>query len=277
MKTKISDMNHWIRQASKTTFATLLYLILINVDVSAQATKSIKVLSYNVHHCNPPSKEGLIDIKAIAKVIIASNADLVALQEVDVNTIRSGKGIHQARELGRLTGMQAYFTKTIDHEGGDYGVAVLSKLPILDSASYKLPMKEGSGGEPRGMSVIKVKVPDGKELLFASTHFDLKEANRSLQAEEIKRIFSDQDLPVVLAGDLNAVPESAPISTLNKVFKSTCPDQCPFTIPVTNPSRTIDYIMLRKPDQFQVVSHKVINETYASDHLPVLAEIMLIK
>jgi endonuclease/exonuclease/phosphatase family metal-dependent hydrolase len=46
----------------------------------------IRVLSYNIHHCNPPSKEGLIDVDTIAKAVELQKPTIVALQEVDVNT-----------------------------------------------------------------------------------------------------------------------------------------------------------------------------------------------
>src|SRR5690554_4929360 len=63
----------------------------------------LKVLSYNIHVGNPPGKPGVTDLKGIAKVINDSDADLVALQEVDVFTNRSGKNLDQATELARLT------------------------------------------------------------------------------------------------------------------------------------------------------------------------------
>src|SRR5690554_4405995 len=88
----------------------------------AKTTQSLKVLSYNIHHANPPSKPDFIDLPAIAKVINESDADLVALQEVDVNTIRSGKGINQTEELGRLTNRHYFFVKGIDYQGGEYGI-----------------------------------------------------------------------------------------------------------------------------------------------------------
>lgn len=262
---------------------TVTCLFLLIAGLSSQLYSNgkeqpvIKVLSYNIHHCNPPSKakEGLIDINAIAKVIKESGAGLVALQEVDVNTERSGKGVHEARELAKLTGMHFFFAKTIDHQGGDYGIAVLSKFPIVDSASFRLPMKEGAGGEPRGVAIVTVKLDNGKKIVFASTHLDLKAANKPLQAVELNRILGEKKLPVILAGDFNSTPRSDAIAELDRQFTRTCKDDCGFTIPEINPNRTIDFIMYRKPDQFEVLSHKVISEPYASDHLPILAELKL--
>src|SRR5690606_40296823 len=88
------------------------------------------------------------------------------LQEVDVNTIRSGKGINQAAELARLTGMNYFFVKGIDYQGGDYGVGILSKFPILETDSLRLPMKEGAGGEPRVLAMVTVEPAKGKKLLL---------------------------------------------------------------------------------------------------------------
>src|SRR5690606_7643924 len=90
---------------------------------------TVRVMSYNIHHAAPPSKPGVIDLDAIAAVIHAQQPDLVALQEVDVFTGRSGP-FNQAEELGKRTGMSAHFFKAIDHDGGEYGLAILSKLEV---------------------------------------------------------------------------------------------------------------------------------------------------
>jgi len=57
----------------------------------------LRVLCYNIHHANPPSRPNIIDLDAIANVIKKEQPHLVALQEVDVFTERSGKSIHQAK------------------------------------------------------------------------------------------------------------------------------------------------------------------------------------
>ena len=64
----------------------------IGNNAAAKSTSRLRVMSYNIHHANPPAKEkeGAIDVNAIAKAISLQHPDLVALQEVDVNTKRSG-------------------------------------------------------------------------------------------------------------------------------------------------------------------------------------------
>lgn len=75
-------------------------------------------MTYNVHHCNPPSQPDSIDIPAIAKAIRSQNPDLVDLQEIDVNTQRSG-AFNQAGELARQLNIKFFFGKVIDHGSGD--------------------------------------------------------------------------------------------------------------------------------------------------------------
>lgn len=234
----------------------------------------LKVLTYNIHHANPPSKPDFIDLPAIVKVIKESKADIVGLQEIDVHTERSGKGLDQAAELGRLTGMHYYFVKGIDYQGGEYGVAILSRFPIIKSDSLRLPMKEGIGGEPRVLAVITVEPVKGKKVVFANTHLDLKPETRILQARAIVNYLNKIQSPVIFCGDLNAKPGSEPINLFDEYLtRSSIPNG--LTIPQINPRSEIDFIMFKPASRFNILKHEVINEPYASDHLPVLVELEL--
>lgn len=241
----------------------------------SQEPEQLRVLCYNIHYANPPSKPGFIDLDAIARVINNENPDVVALQEVDVNIGRSGR-IHEAKLLAEKTGMKAYFfAKAIDHDGGDYGVAILSKFDILETHNYPLPDDRSTKPEPRVLATARMKTPRGFEFIFASTHLEVRrEENRLMQMEEIGKIVNATSLPFVIAGDFNARPESETVKRLDMLFKRTC-DPCEPTIPVINPNRTIDYIAFRPEDRFKVLEHKVIQETYASDHLPVFAVLQI--
>lgn len=238
---------------------------------------TLRVLSYNIHHASPPSKPGVIDLQAIAHVITAQDPHLVALQEVDVFTGRSGKTLHQAEELGRLTGMKAYFAKAINYDGGEYGLAILSKFPMKGVQGAPLPTAEGTGGEPRILMSGIVNLPGGKKIRFASTHLDAqrKDTNRVLQMNRILELLKGEKLPVVIAGDFNADPSSRVIGLLDSGFTRTCTAACGYTIPVTTPTKTIDFIAYRSAGAFDVQEHAVVDEKYASDHLPVRAVLKL--
>ncbi len=235
--------------------------------------KILKVMTYNIHHCNPPAAGDEIDVEAIAKVIKSQNPDLVALQEVDVNTIRSGKGKNQAEQLAKLTGMYYFFSKAIDYEGGEYGVAVLSKFPIKKTFQIPLPILPDQKEELRTVAAVTIAISKNKDIVFASTHLGLKEPNRLFQSEKIIEKFKEMDMPVIIAGDFNAVPESPVIKKLDAFFTRSCTTNCEFTIPVKNPNKTIDFIMFNF--KAKVLSTVVIDEQYASDHLPVVSVLEL--
>ncbi len=236
----------------------------------------IKVMSYNIHRGVPPGAN-VVDLSQVANVIKAQDPDLVALNEVDKNTKRSGS-IDIAKELGKLTGMHYYFAKAMDYDGGQYGDAVLSKYPIVDAMRYALPPDDVSGIEPRDIAMIAVEV-EGEKILFASTHLDHTgdEQYRILQAKTIVNdILPDLKYPLIIAGDWNATPESEPISILTKALTPGCYGSgCPFTFPYDFPNRTIDYIMYTPKHRFVFLSYKSIFGINASDHLPVVAEIRL--
>ncbi|MGZ3896121.1 MAG: endonuclease/exonuclease/phosphatase family protein [Flavisolibacter sp.] len=248
-------------------------------SVQSEEASTFSVLSYNIHHANPPSKPRFIDLQAIADVIKRQEVDVVALQEVDVQTARSGKDVNEAEELARLTGMQAYFAKAINYDGGAYGVAILSRLPMAEKMNIALPTDEATKGEHRTLASVILTLRNRKQLVFACTHLDAQhpDTNRQLQIKKILEEMKKKTLPVVIAGDFNAEPSSNIIAQLDSYFQRTCVNACPFTIPERHPDKTIDYIAFSPAVDFGVLSHEVVDEQYASDHRPVKAILTLKK
>src|SRR5688572_3660564 len=105
----------------------LLQLSLLTPLVLARRTAAgpsprLRVLTYNIHHGE--GTDARFDLERLARIIREARPDLVALQEVDRRT-RRASGVDQAAELGRLTGMNVVFGKAMDHDGGEYGQAIL--------------------------------------------------------------------------------------------------------------------------------------------------------
>lgn len=237
------------------------------------AQDSLRIISYNIHHANPPAKPGVIDIDAIVTIFKKYPADIIALQEVDVNTKRSGN-INEAKAIADALGIHAFFGKAIDHDGGYYGVALLSRYVLKDTQLIRLPMDSAAKGEPRILLAATVTLPSGRSVVVGCTHLDHRKEpkSRELQVAEINAFAKKSSMPFVIAGDLNAEPVSTAIQLLDEVFERTC-TVCPLTFPDTNPNRTIDYIAFKKSKGIKIVSHQVIPEPYASDHLPIRAVI----
>ena len=116
----------------------------------AELPAELRVLTYNIHHGE--GVDGKFDLRRIAEVIKSASPDLLALQEVDQGTARAS-GVDQPAELARLTGMEVVFGRNIEFEGGGYGTALLSRLPVKAHSSVKLrsfsdrPYRSSSAGE----------------------------------------------------------------------------------------------------------------------------------
>lgn len=235
----------------------------------------IRVMTYNVHHCNPPEKPHVIDVNAIASVIKKQNADIVAVQEVDVNTARSGK-INEAEQLARYAGYKSFFfAKAMDYDGGQYGILILSKYPLSDTKAYPLPVSAANGGEQRMLATGKVTLPGGKTFRFGCTHLEAyNKTSRVLQIKEICRIAEETSSPFIVAGDFNSNEGGEVINMLDEHFTRSCTN-CPSTFWEGGKTGAIDFIAFRPKDVCTVLSHTVVQNKEASDHMPVVAELQL--
>lgn len=249
-------------------------VILLSQEVNDNPS-TIRVLSYNILH--GATMKGDFDLDLIAKVIKDCNADIVALQEVDYRT-RRARGYDLATELGIRTGMAPLFARAMYYDGGEYGEAVLSKTTFLSTRNHPLPCT--GNHEPRAALEVTTVLPSGDTIAFIGTHLDHtgNEADRISQARQINRVLAGIRYPVILAGDLNAVPGSKPIEFLEEYwnrppFKE---DTAP-TFPSDNPSEKIDYIMYYPKERWKVISCEVICDTLASDHCAWLVTLELLR
>ncbi len=238
-------------------------------EAPVESAGSLKVLCYNIHHGR--GLDDRVDLQRIGRVINELQPDLVALQEVDQRTRRTGK-VDQVAELARITGLHGCFGKQIDYEGGNYGQAILSRFPVSEEAVHWLP------GEPqrerRIVLSVSVTIPNfpGKSLTFASTHLHhANEDYRIRQAEALNKLGSGWQQPVILAGDLNALPESSVLRVFQHQWSNATSGPGYETFPTGQPERQLDYVLYTPQDTFRVKNVRVI-KSEASDHLPLLVE-----
>ena len=234
----------------------------------------LRILSYNIHHAE--GVDGKLDVPRIAQVILSVDPDLVALQEVDKNTIRTGK-VNQDIELSRLTKMNSVFGSNITFQGGQYGNAILSKFPIIKNKNFLLPNVDS--GEQRGLLQSQIQISNKENILFFSTHLDHRRSDteRLASAKAINQIISlDNKSPAILAGDFNDVPDSPTLKELGKVWLRTN-KKILRTIPASKPSRQIDYIFVQPKERWKIIESQVLDEDIASDHRAIFSIIELIK
>jgi len=100
-------------------WSSLLLLATFSSIAAAPGAHTVRVLTYNIHHGE--GMDGFFDLPRLARIIEATGADLVALQEVDQGTQRSS-GVNELTELARLTRFHPAFGKAMDFQGGGYGM-----------------------------------------------------------------------------------------------------------------------------------------------------------
>ena len=177
---------------------------------AVDSARVLRVLTYNIYHGE--TMKGDFDLEQIARVISQADPDLVALQEVDLYTGRS-RGRDLLSELGLLTRMLPLFGRAMPYDGGEYGEGILSRYSFLSSRNHALPA--GEGKEPRAALEVRVILQSGDTIAFVGSHFDhTGEVDRFGQAGRVRDILARVNAPHLLAGDLNARPESQTMAIL---------------------------------------------------------------
>ncbi len=239
----------------------------------SDSNPEVRVLTFNILH--GATTQGDFDLDVIANVIKTTDPDLVALQEVDFKTNRARK-LDLVTELGWRTKMAPIFGRAMKFDGGEYGEGILSKYSFVSSRNVGLP--HAPGNEPRAALEIITVLPSGDTIAFVGTHLehqDLKD--RISQANKINEVFPINTYPTILAGDLNAVPGSAPINILEKIWTPSYDVENPApTYPSKDPRIKIDYVMFYPKKRWNVIETKVIEDSIASDHCAYLVTLELL-
>lgn len=234
-----------------------------NAAETAPPADTLRILAYNTHHGE--GLDGLLDLERIAGVIRAVEPDVVALQEIDVGVERVG-GVDQARRYGHLTGLSPLFGAFMPYQGGHYGMALLSRLPILTHENVPLP----PGAEPRSTLAARIRLPSsGREVWVAGIHFYRTEEERLAQARETMAFFQGVEEPVFLVGDFNSQPGGPVLGALEASWHRPEKAGGSFTFPADGPEREIDFILIRPQQEVRVLEYRVLDEAVASDHRPV--------
>ena len=233
-------------------------------SVYRRLDSSLRIMSYNVR--NAKGMDLKTDYARVAAVMNGLTPDVIAVQELDNGTRRSG-GKDVLAELASLAAMYATYGAAIEYDGGKYGVGILSREEPLSHYNVPLPGRE----EER-----TILVAEFNEYIFASTHWSLTKEDRVASVDIVCEIAEQYDKPVFMAGDFNMTPESEELQLLTKnwiVLNNLKLN----TFPSDSPDRCIDYVFIySNPDvEAKLLQNNVLNEPIASDHRPVFVDVKL--
>jgi endonuclease/exonuclease/phosphatase family metal-dependent hydrolase len=243
------------------------------------SAREVRVLVYNVHAGKDAA--GVDNLERVADLVRQTGADVVLLQEVDRGTRRS-RQVDQPDVLARRTGMAVSFGKTLDYDGGEYGIAVLSRWPITREALIRLsvePPQQRAGGsyEPRGAQRVILRAPAG-ELTLVNTHLDASREDhyRRQEARTVVAVARDAGSLTLVGGDFNSTPESEVQAQIRQAGWRDAWLECGrgdgFTYPADKPIKRIDYLYLAGAT---TCTNAVVLPTTASDHRPLLVTVRL--
>jgi len=247
---------------------------LVNARVAnARHSERLRVMTYNIHVGIGVDKA--LDLGRIAEVINREQPDLVGLQEVDRGVERTHR-VDQIKELARLTRMEYAFAPNLNYQGGQYGVAVLSRFPILAIDHRRYAGRRAS--ERRGF--IRVEVAVGKQRVnFVTTHLDHQFNDaRVFETTQLLSALEDVHTPLIVVGDFNDEPAGDAyklmLTRFADVWEVSGNRAAGLTYPAGKPLKRIDYIFHGKADGIRVKGARV-TDSPASDHLPLVADFEL--
>ena len=244
-----------------TAVVSLAFFSFATVSCSSPLTQEIKFMTYNVRSAK--GMDNVRDCQRVADVIKKYAPDVLAVQELDSMTNRSGNK-YILGELAQLTNMHAEYFPAIEFDGGKYGIGILSVEKPLKVKGYQLPGRE----EERALLVAEFQ-----NFVFACSHLSLTEKDRLASLAIIESIAKQSTKPFYFAGDLNDVPGSEFLNKLQENFKI-LNDLSAQTFPSPEPDRTLDYITLYNPSKCKIISTQVPQEPMASDHRPVVVVVL---
>lgn len=232
----------------------------------------IRVATYNILHGSLKGLEG------IASTLAAIDADLIGLQEVDQGVTRSG-AVDQAAILGGKLGYHHAFAAACPWGEGLYGLALLSRFPILRHQGARLPSGLADGTEPRIVLEAEIELPPGRlgeagGVHFAVTHLGLDPTERLLQGRFLTARLGGRPR-TLLCGDLNEGRTEAAFGHLIGALDDCIAEagSAPLrSYPADSPTIGIDHV-LRSRDLPRASRAWAISSARASDHLPVVVDL----
>jgi endonuclease/exonuclease/phosphatase family metal-dependent hydrolase len=241
----------------------------------AAPDRPLRVLTYNVRRCL--GVDGRYSPERIADVIAECEADIVALQELDVGRLRSG-GVDQASVIARRLGIDhVHFHPALKQGDELYGDAILtrSRSRLVRAGTLPSPVA-WRRVETRGAVWAAL---EGSGLQVINTHLGLGRRERRLQAAELLGAEwlgqTEQAAPLVLLGDFNSMPGG-------RVYRAVCRDMRDAnaggrpTFPTFRPILRIDHIFVSPVVTLAGAQvHRSALARIASDHFPLHADLIL--
>ena len=234
-------------------------------------------MTYNIHSCGT-MKQGS-RMEEIISAITYADSDIVAIQEIEKRMFQ-GAFQDQCQLIAERCNLNCSFTPLIKEMEREYGIALLFKPHVQIQGTFNEPLPRLNGAEPRallGSNVLIGNIP----ITILTTHLGLRPKENLLQARYISDRLQEMNAKqstIILAGDLNAIPQSRSLRLINPILKRCRPIHIGSTFPSYFPVLSLDHIFTST--HLSHSSTRVLKTPLfkrASDHLPLVSDLQLLE
>ena len=241
---------------------------------------TLRLLSYNIQTGIASQRyrhyvtRGLRHIMPHAQVVrnldkissLVGGYDVVALQEVDAGSLRTGF-INQTEYLAHRAAFPYWYSQTNRRMGhlAQVSIGLLSQLKPRKVTEHRLPGPPG-----RGLMVVQLG-NDQQHLYLFILHLSLGSRARRRQLSYVGERIRDCK-HVIVMGDFNAALDSPEMRTLIAGTQLHTPRARINTFPSWRPQRGLDHILVS--EDLEVLNIRVMDRR-CSDHLPLCTEVRL--
>jgi endonuclease/exonuclease/phosphatase family metal-dependent hydrolase len=252
----------------------------------------MRMATFNILH-GRSVHDGVVELDRLVESVRRLDADVLALQEVDLDQPRSAMADLTALAAQAMGAVTHRFVAAISGTPGAtwmaatgrerpgtaaYGIALLSRYPVQSWQVVRLPRipvtfpmyLRGPNKvlmvheEPRAAMVARLETPVGP-MTVANTHLSFVPTWNRIQLRHLVRDLRGFDAPRVLMGDLNMTP---PRTRRWVGMRSLCTE---LTFPSDDPQRQLDHILTDDPtlrvDDCQAPKLPI------SDHRPLVVDV----
>ncbi|MFL4902125.1 endonuclease/exonuclease/phosphatase family protein [Streptomyces sp. MMS24-I2-30] len=249
---------------------------------SAAPPVPLRVATYNIHA--GAGQDEVFDLDRTAEAIRDLHADVIGLQEVDVHWGARSDFADEAGQLAQRLHMHVFFAPIYDlppttenTEQRQFGVAVLSRLPVVGAENHEITRLSTQDPDPvpapaPGFAEVTVRA-HGTLVHLYSTHLDYRRdpAIRRAQVDDMLGVLAADSGPKVLVGDFNAEATAPELAELWGPLADAAPNGGK-TYPAVDPVSRIDLVTVSSGISVTGVREVA---TTASDHRPVVADLLV--
>lgn len=229
----------------------------------------LRIMTYNIH--SGRDAFGTLDLQRIENTIRSLNPDICALNEVRMRTEDVG-ACEQARALGERLGMRWAFAPAMPYHGGEYGIGMLSRLPIQKTEFFPVPEVPAERREKRyePRVLLRCEILAERPIAVYTSHYGLSDEEQQNAVELTLRHVREESLPVAFMGDLNMTPDHPLIQSLSCALSDSAKEKHFPTFHALDPKIKIDYVFFSP--EFRVLNTDAPFSA-ASDHFPLVTDV----